>query len=74
MLANGEVGFLFLCAGSSSRFMFQEKFMYPLLLKSGKTIIELLMERLKRNMRVPENQIASVPIIIACNENNRILV
>lgn len=72
MLANGEVAFFFLCAGSSSRFMFQEKFLYPLMLKSGKTIIELLLERLKRNLRVPDNQIASLPLIFACNENNRI--
>jgi hypothetical protein len=50
MLLQGEgnifyylVGFIFLCAGSSSRFMFQEKFLYPLDLKPTKTLIEILL-------------------------------
>lgn len=71
---NGEVGFFFLCAGSSSRFLFQDKFLYPLELKSGKSLIQLLLERLRRNLRIPDNVIASVPIIFACNESNRLTV
>jgi hypothetical protein len=43
--------FIFLCAGSSSRFMFQEKFLYPLELKSNKTLLELLLDRLRRNLK-----------------------
>ena len=56
-----------MCAGSSSRFMFQNKFLYPLELKSQKTLLELLLERVRKNMGIKENEICEMPLVFACN-------
>lgn len=53
-----QVAVLLMCGGYSSRFLFQDKFMYPLELKSQKTILELMLERIRRNFCISEGQIA----------------
>ena len=68
---NKLVGIILLCAGSSSRFQNQDKFIYPLNLKSQKTILQIYFERIRKNFGIPEGQKADINILIACNDLNR---
>lgn len=51
--------------------MNQDKFLIPLELESGETLLELLIGRIRRNMGVTGNAVLPVPIIFACNSLNR---
>jgi hypothetical protein len=55
-----------MCAGSSSRFDNEDKFLYPMKLSSRTTIMDLIFKRLRKNT----NNKTDMPIIINCNEQN----
>lgn len=55
-----------MCAGSSSRFNYKTKFLYPLQLSIKVTIMDLLFRRLRKNCKSK----LDIPIIIYCNVHN----
>lgn len=56
-----------MCAGSSSRFEGEDKFLAPFILGEKQyTMLDFLFVRLRRNASGNKN----IPIIINCNENN----
>jgi molybdopterin-guanine dinucleotide biosynthesis protein A len=55
-----------LCAGSSSRFDNEDKFLAPINLYEKVTILDIVFKRLQRNARGN----TSLPIIVNCNEFN----
>jgi len=56
-----------MCAGSSSRFEGEDKFLYPFQIGSQNcTILDILFLRLRRNVKGNTD----IPIIVNCNEFN----
>ena len=55
-----------MCAGSSSRFNYKNKFLYPLQLSKKVTIMDLIFKRLRKNCKKK----LDLPIIINCNVHN----
>lgn len=51
-LIRNIVAVVFMCAGASSRFYFQDKFLYPLDIANRETtLLKVLFEKLRSNMR-----------------------
>ena len=60
-----------MCAGASTRFFGQDKFLCPLEIPSKKCILQLMLERTANNIEESGNKNRSIPIVFCCNENNR---
>lgn len=72
LLASGKgnkiidiVAVVFMCAGYSSRFNEEDKFLCPINLYEKVTILDLMFGRLKRNGARP-----GMSIVVSCNEMN----
>jgi hypothetical protein len=60
------VAVILMCAGSSSRFDGQDKFLEPLNLSERANMLDVIFKRLRKNV----GKKLDLPIIINCNEQN----
>lgn len=61
-----------MCAGPSSRFYFQDKFLYTFEVgNEDTTILAILFEKLRENLKVSnKKQLVDLPIVLIGNETN----
>ena len=51
--------------------MHQNKFLSPLEIKQKKSILEIMLNRVRKNLGIPGEEKISLPIVFACSTENR---
>ena len=62
-----------MCSGPSSRFPFSDKFLHPME-NLEESSLEIMLQRIRKNFNIRDNEIADIPLIFACNSKNRLIV